>query len=382
MPYHLVGVSALEHFFSMPLGPCTTLEVQAELHELARTFDSLSFPALPHWDAMVTQGEHRLLIRTTDAEVGATIPIRAARGDHHDSSSTWQESGNSRHHPLLAFRWDPQEYTFHDPHDVYPLLKEARHRLRAAHNVPGCADGTLPDCNPEPVAVDGLDPLDAAVITARFPLVPAEKLAPWVDDPALPPAFHQLLLIQVLTGTFARRGLEILRRTGYLETVIPELAIMNETEHSKEGHPEGNVWLHTMETLQYRKHHDLTTALALVLHDVGKPLAQPRGNRRFDKHADIGAELAGTILRRLAFSPSLIADVQWLIRFHMIPGALERLPDHRRDPIMASPLFPLLLEVYRCDLSSTFRGPENYYRACTIYRRFQKRQRGTLSVAG
>jgi poly(A) polymerase len=47
---------------------------------------------------------------------------------------------------------------------------------------------------------------------------------------------------------------------------------------------------------------------------------------------------------------------------------------------MSSALFPLLLEVYRCDLSSTFRGPENYYDACTVYRRFLKSQRGRLDL--
>jgi poly(A) polymerase len=39
---------------------------------------------------------------------------------------------------------------------------------------------------------------------------------------------------------------------------------------------------------------------------------------------------------------------------------------------MRSRLFPILLELYRCDLSSTFRGPDGYYRACRIYRSFLK----------
>ena len=39
---------------------------------------------------------------------------------------------------------------------------------------------------------------------------------------------------------------------------------------------------------------------------------------------------------------------------------------------MADPLFPVLLELYRCDLESTFRGPNPYYRACKIYRSYLK----------
>jgi poly(A) polymerase len=59
----------------------------------------------------------------------------------------------------------------------------------------------------------------------------------------------------------------------------------------------------------------------------------------------------------------------------MMPGALDRLPDNRREPLMASADFPQLLELYRCDLSSTYRGPEGYYGACRVYRRYLKKAR-------
>jgi poly(A) polymerase len=39
---------------------------------------------------------------------------------------------------------------------------------------------------------------------------------------------------------------------------------------------------------------------------------------------------------------------------------------------MSSPHFPLLLEVFRCDLLSTFRGPEAYYEACKVYKTYLK----------
>jgi len=42
---------------------------------------------------------------------------------------------------------------------------------------------------------------------------------------------------------------------------------------------------------------------------------------------------------------------------------------------MESDLFPGLLEVYRCDLSSTFRGPDGYYEACKVYRAFLKHRK-------
>jgi poly(A) polymerase len=41
---------------------------------------------------------------------------------------------------------------------------------------------------------------------------------------------------------------------------------------------------------------------------------------------------------------------------------------------MADERFPILLELYRCDLESTYRGPDGYYRACKIYRDYLKNE--------
>lgn len=342
--HRFLGVSALEVFFGLPAGLLTTVEADADLADLARLFDNIDFPGLPSWDARVRRDQGDLLIRTAD--IG------------HGSNGT-----ELRDHPLLQFSWDPARRAFYDPHDLYPLLKEARGILKDK------------DSDADPLPVEGLRPLEAAVVCARFPFVPREPVRRWPPDHSLPPAFHRLLLTNVITGRYAWRGLEILKRCGYVDAILPELARMDQTDQSKEGHPEGNVWRHTVETLRYRKNPELLTGLALLLHDCGKPFAEANGTRRFDRHADIGADVAGKVLRRVGFDQTTIRDVRWLIQCHMIPGALPRLPDHRRDPVMASPLFPHLLEVYRCDLSSTFRGPDGYYRACEIYRRYRKRNK-------
>jgi poly(A) polymerase len=40
-----------------------------------------------------------------------------------------------------------------------------------------------------------------------------------------------------------------------------------------------------------------------------------------------------------------------------------------------SPLFPLLLELYKCDELSSFKGPEGYFEACAAYRNHLKNVR-------
>ena len=79
-------------------------------------------------------------------------------------------------------------------------------------------------------------------------------------------------------------------------------------------------------------------------------------------------------MRRLGYEESLVAEVCYLIRYHMMPAALARLPLYRTERLMGSPLFPDLLELYRADLVSTFRKPTGYYEACRIYKRFLKNQ--------
>lgn len=351
IPYRLVGISALERFFGLPHGPVVTVETDRGVVDLARTFDQVHYPGLPNWDALIPVHDREVLVRC-DGTTPQDTPA------------------------LLRFSYDPERRAFADPEGLYPDLKEARTRLNpAAMRRKRTIRGTY---EPDPLPIAPMPATAAATIAARLPLLPS-PVERWHSDPALSPEFHRLLLTQIVTGRFAARGLQLLCDSGYLAEVIPELQAMNETEHSKEHHPEGNVWAHTMQTFGYRKHSDTNLALALLFHDSGKPKARPSGAHRFSEHADLGAATARTVLGRLGFDRALIDEVAWLIRFHMMPAALERLPDHRRNPVMSSPLFPTLLELYRCDLSSTFRGPEPYYQACRVYRRYLKRNRSDRS---
>ena len=147
---------------------------------------------------------------------------------------------------------------------------------------------------------------------------------------------------------------------------------MVETVHDKEFHPEGDVWDHTLETLKYRKTRDLRLSLGLLLHDIGKPRARREAGNAFDRHAQIGRSIGRRFLQRLCFDEQIIEDVCFLVNHHMLPAFISRLPFFRTEKVMSSHLFPLLLELYRCDLSSTFRSPEDYYTACKTYRKFLK----------
>jgi poly(A) polymerase len=65
----------------------------------------------------------------------------------------------------------------------------------------------------------------------------------------------------------------------------------------------------------------------------------------------------------------------------MLPAALSRLPLIRTGEIMASPLFPTLLELYRCDESSSFKGLDGYYQSSAAYKAYLKYRRNPYRSA-
>jgi poly(A) polymerase len=59
----------------------------------------------------------------------------------------------------------------------------------------------------------------------------------------------------------------------------------------------------------------------------------------------------------------------------MMPAALPRLPANRLEGVIDDPWFPVLLELYKCDELSTFRGPDGYYEACATYKAWLRNKR-------
>lgn len=207
-------------------------------------------------------------------------------------------------------------------------------------------------------------------------------------DPELPamPAVmadgrNRFFLADVLTGPRAHVVLDLLYEKGWIDALIPELGDLAGVEQNKEFHPEGNVWEHTLETLKYRKERSLSLSLALLFHDTGKAGAEEVGGNRFHGHAQIGGDLTRSILRSWDFPEGLIDDVTYLVSHHMMPAAIDRLPYYKKKEVIEDPLFPELLELYRCDLSSSFNGLDGYYNACRYYKGHRKNKKNPYREA-
>ena len=355
------GFGALDAYFGLPALPFLFVETSADIAVLARFVENLRFPGVEIADAAADSGDGTCYFHCLE---GAAIDDI----DEQDNHSF----------PILSFACNLQNGHFEDHLGVYPLLRELRknreHFLEAG-------------CKLSPALISSLKQavltenfrwvMDAALLLARYGFVPEPGTETSVASTmrGFPLELQRAFLCCLLVSPRPDLGLELLKRASFIEKFWPELAALDDVDHSKEYHPEGNVWSHTLETFRHRKPaasgaFDLRLSLGLLLHDAGKPIAAANGSRRFDGHAELGARAAARFLERLGFESAITQDIFYLVKNHMLPAALKRLPLSRTGEIMASPLFPSLMELYRCDESSSFKGLDGYYENSAAYQAY------------
>jgi poly(A) polymerase len=127
-------------------------------------------------------------------------------------------------------------------------------------------------------------------------------------------------LDRMLQGANPRRGLELLRETGALEVVLPEVVPMVGCEQNR--FHQFDVWGHTVATvaaIDVRERRRLRRWTAL-LHDLGKPAVRhvkANGEWGFYRHETAGAEMAAELLERLRLGRKEALEIRLLVRRHM-----------------------------------------------------------------
>jgi poly(A) polymerase len=161
-------------------------------------------------------------------------------------------------------------------------------------------------------------------------------------------------LIKLFSPPHAARGLDLLRESGLLEHVLPEIAATIHCEQSPDYHPEGSVFEHLrlmLSNLPLESHPSLPWAV--LLHDVAKPVTASRdsgtGSIHFYGHERVGADMATEILERLKFPRKQIEEIVTAVRCHM---QFKDVPEMRKATLrrlLIRPSFPLELELHRLD---------------------------------
>ena len=142
-------------------------------------------------------------------------------------------------------------------------------------------------------------------------------------------------------------GLALAREWGMLETIAPELVPLASTPQDPEWHPEGDVWVHTLQVvdearallsgLEDDRPRQLTVMLGALCHDLGKPATTrfEDGRVRSRGHEEAGLPPTTALLDRWnVFTRQgydVRAQVLALVAQHLKPGQLyddrERVSD-------------------------------------------------------
>ena len=124
-------------------------------------------------------------------------------------------------------------------------------------------------------------------------------------------------LFKILLSITPSKGIELLKISGLLKEIIPEL--LEGENVSQKGHHIDDVWTHNLKTLDNCETNNPITKLAALLHDVGKPavMVGDGESRTFHNHEVKGSRIALSIGKKLKLSNKELDQLFRLVRWHM-----------------------------------------------------------------
>ncbi len=160
-------------------------------------------------------------------------------------------------------------------------------------------------------------------------------------------------LLKLFRPPHAAHGLDLLRDSGLLAHVLPEMMLTIGCEQSPEYHPEGDVYQHIRLMLD-KMEADAPEELpwTILLHDIAKPATASVGeDGRIHNygHDKLGAEMAQTILTRLKFPRKQIDAIVFTVLKHMNLAAAPKMRKAKLRRLLLRPTFALELEQHRID---------------------------------
>ncbi len=139
------------------------------------------------------------------------------------------------------------------------------------------------------------------------------------------------------------------------ETIMPEIELLAETEQKPEYHPEGNVFIHTWVALRNLPADcGFVTALATMLHDIGKPATVDETLSCRD-HDKVGAEIAEQICKRLKMSTAETNSVVHMVKNHMRFYKVKEMKKSKVRALLADTEFDNMMILHKADVAASTR---------------------------
>ena len=169
-------------------------------------------------------------------------------------------------------------------------------------------------------------------------------------------------LEKILTSRNPAAAVRLLDESGLLDQILPEVSRLKGVEQPEEFHPEGDVFEHTIKMLELGKDFTFPLALAVLLHDIGKPATQEFLDRiRFNLHEKEGAKMAALVCERLKLSNSITERVCNLVLHHMRFKDVQKMKISTLKKFLRMDYFLEHLELHRLDCLSSHGLLDNYH---------------------
>lgn len=128
-------------------------------------------------------------------------------------------------------------------------------------------------------------------------------------------------LLKIIGSNFPYEGLMLLKNSGLLKEILPELLEGVEVSQARPGrHHTTDVFTHNIMSLKFTPSNDPIVRFAALIHDIGKPRVAGKdeeGLVTFYNHELVSTKMAREICQRLRFSKKDTGRILNLIRWHM-----------------------------------------------------------------
>jgi tRNA nucleotidyltransferase (CCA-adding enzyme) len=272
-------------------------------------------------------GESFQVFKTGEIDVSLPRRESKARRGHRgfdvtgDPSMTVADAARRRDFTVNAIAWEPLGDEYLDPFDGRTDL--ARRVLRAVD------PATFPE--------DSLRVLRAVQFAARFDFEldePTRVLCRSIplDDLAAERIWGEIE--KLLFAPRPSRGFALALDLGVIAQLLPELGALVGCQQEPEWHPEGDVWVHTLQVVDQARllvddlprPQQIAVMLGAVCHDLGKPAttAVIDGRIRSMDHEEQGVAPAASLLDRIRVQSidgyDVRAQVLGMVAQHLKPG--------------------------------------------------------------
>lgn len=242
-----------------------------------------------------------------------------------DPGLSIEDAARRRDFTINAISFDPLSGEYLDPFHGRDDL--AARRLRVV--------------DPATFADDSLRVLRALQFAARFDLTlddEAKAICRAIPLDDLPAERVWGEIEKLLLAARPSVGFALALEIGVIDALFPELKALVGCEQEPEWHPEGDVWVHTLQVIDRARERiadleqpqGLTVMLGALCHDLGKPATTAfiDGRIRSPFHEEAGVAPTTALLERLNVNSldgyDVRAQVNGIVANHLKPGAFHK----------------------------------------------------------